>query len=117
MNGRVRLGVQFLMEEVLEHHKKQEVCYTRPTYREARWERAVKVSRCARRFVYWSKLRRNEALILALMRLKSFLSTYNFTFSLGIHNKSGEQIPLSTKCPRTWCSQRRLGTFLSLWRH
>ena len=31
-------------EQVQSHHKQEEVCYNRPNYREARWERAVKVS-------------------------------------------------------------------------
>ena len=30
-------------EWVREHHKQSEVAYNRPGYREARWERAIKV--------------------------------------------------------------------------
>lgn len=59
------------MEEVLEHHKKQEVCYTRPAYREARWERAVKVCGRARRLVAGTADLGTEPY--TLMKLKSVL--------------------------------------------
>ena len=30
-------------KNVKEHHKKNDVCYKRPSYREGRWEKAIKV--------------------------------------------------------------------------
>lgn len=78
------------MEKKLEHHKQQEVCYTRPGYREARWERAVKVRGCARRLAIGLICKR-KSLLSQSMEWPSFLSVLFLFVYTQTHTRMNER--------------------------